>query len=107
MITPTLIYWITRLDTINTISRVVSIILFILLVALPITFSIEDYSDKYAKRILLGITVLLIIFGSIGLFVPTAKEVVLMYTVPKIANNEEIKNVPHYLIEKYLTPDKK
>ena len=94
MITPSLIYWITRLDGITTAT---GLILFFgsfatvtaYVCGLVASFNEEDIAVplfKFARRAL----PVVVVAGLLNIFVPTKKDMAAIIVVPKIANSETV-----------------
>lgn len=98
MLTSMDMYWLTRLDSLNTwlgtvvvmagLASVVSV-----LMAIVATFR-EDDSAFDLRRIAKYIVGVFFVLGTISVFVPTTKEMVAIYVVPAIANNEQVRSIP-------------
>jgi hypothetical protein len=90
-ISPWLIYWISRLDTIHELCVMVSI-LGIIVGGAAFLFGIveeEETPKKWGKN-----TLIACIFTSlIALFVPTQKQLAAIYLIPKMANSNSAKNI--------------
>ena len=97
-ITPSFIYWITRLDNINVILMTFALIsgggLIMSIVGLINTTYAEDEKGILISckcfRISAPILFITILFLT---FLPTTKEACAIYIVPKIVNNEGIQNI--------------
>lgn len=97
-ITPSLIYWITRLDQFNALTGCASLFIFIIAIVLMIAVFVEAESnnEKSYRIVLKGFKIslfVLAIFSLMHTFIPTTKEACAMYVVPKIVNNEKVQNV--------------
>ena len=91
IITPGLIYWITRLDSIIGFFMFWSVIGGItgcVLLIIGITEE-EETTIKYAKKTLLSIIFPILIL----IFIPSSKEMAAIYLIPKIANSNSAKNI--------------
>lgn len=94
-ITPATLYWITRLDGINclcTIIAVFSTIAFIIGFFMWITNL--DFNDEYreaGKKITKATGIIATLALTIGLFVPTSKEMAMIYVVPHLAESQVVK----------------
>ena len=95
------IYWITRLNRIlyatTLITTIMSAFAFILTV-----FMASDYlmsgddrlprkERNYLKRIIKWMLVIIIIFGSITVFLPSSKEMAMIKVIPAIANSKKVQ----------------
>ena len=97
-ITPSFIYWITRLNGINiflgTIMTFSIIAVFIFLIGMLVTkldHDVEEYG--IFKKYLLTSTYIFISITILFILNPTTKEACAMYVVPKIVNNEKVQNI--------------
>ena len=97
-ITPSFIYWITRLDNINVVLMTFALIsgcgLIMSIVGLLNTTYAEDKKGILVSR--KGLRISAPIFSITILFLtflPTTKEACAMYIIPKIVNNEGIQNI--------------
>ena len=98
MITPSFIYWITRLDYFTSISMMFAIIsgfgLLISIVGLINTTYSEDETGILISHKVLRISAPIFFIAILFLtFLPTTKEACAMYIIPKIVNNEGIQNI--------------
>lgn len=95
MITPSLIYWITRLEPIGktAITMAVSGFMFALILFGPIC---DDFGEETVAK-LKRIQKWLFAMGAVGLllatFVPTKKEAAAMIVIPRIANSETVEQI--------------
>lgn len=92
MITPSLIYWITRLDPLNRVGGVMAglgIIIGLFLFA-PLCEDIGEEAIAKVKRAQKWLLTIGIIGILICTFVPTKKEAAAIIVVPKIANSETV-----------------
>lgn len=97
-ITPSFIYWITRLNGINiflgTIMSLSIIVVFIFLIGMIVTkldHDVEEYG--IFKRYLITSTYIFIPITILFILTPTTKEACAIYVVPKIVNNEKVQNI--------------
>ena len=96
-ITPSFIYWITRLDGIKTflavvcVFSVVSLIIFIISSVLTATNKDDTYRIQ-VKGLKISLFIFLITALS-EIFTPCTKQACAMYVIPKIINNEKIQEV--------------
>ncbi len=97
-ITPSFIYWITRLNGINiflgTIMTLSIIAVFIFLIGMIVTkldHDVEEYG--IFKRYLITSTYIFIPITILFILTPTTKEACAIYVVPKIVNNEKVQNI--------------
>lgn len=96
-ITPSFIYWITRLDGIKTFLGTICVFSTIALVIFIITCVLTaSYKDNEHRIQVKGLKISLFIFLSTALsviFTPDTKQTCAMYIIPKIINNEKIQEV--------------
>ena len=98
MITPQLVYWITRLDNIQMVFGTMAILLGAGGVAITVAICgvYCNTEDKTAfKYLWLWIPILFVI--AISTLIPSTKDAALIYMLPKIANSELVKEVPQDL----------
>lgn len=94
-ITPATLYWITRLDEINCLCIIIavfSIIAFI--IGFIMWIANLDYNDEYCeagKKITKATGIIATLALTIGLFVPTSKEMAMIYVVPHLAESQVVK----------------
>ena len=97
-ITPTFIYWITRLNGINVFLGIIMtlsiIAIFIFLIGMIVT-KLEHDVEEYGifKQYLLTSTYIFIPITILFILTPTTKEACAIYVVPKIVNNEKVQNI--------------
>ena len=97
--TSSLVYWITRLDAIQNVCECVAIgMVFITLgyIIVRIYEAVEGETENFRKLCKLfrvGV-VLLVIFSILATFIPSTKEAAAIYMLPKIANNEDVQEIP-------------
>lgn len=99
MITSNMIYWITRLDGFCAAFEILAFVCGILLAIAVIFFifnRVEENEEHYkVTATCLGIIVpvfLFFIFASV--MTPNTKQAVAIYAIPKIANNEDMQEIP-------------
>lgn len=116
-ITPSTIYWITRLDNVRLIINLLTILfafLFAILFAIGLdratvekhyTYHTDEYinstrslGDKIVCMSLAPFVVWLILF-IVNAFIPTTKEAAAMYVIPAIVNNEKVQTVGNRLYD--------
>ena len=91
-ITPFMIYWISRLDGLREGLLIIGALGFIICTTITI-YGVCMYDNFFFKNTMVyGIFCILFMFG-VQIFVPRTREVVAMIVIPKIANNEKIKNI--------------
>lgn len=93
-LTPEMMYWLTRCDNICTVGFNLSILFGIGTAFATMALFIEIDSVKIFHKMIF-VFFLLLFFSSIAIcvFVPTTKEMAAIYVVPKIANNETVKDL--------------
>lgn len=97
-ITPSFIYWITRLNGINiflgTIMTLSAIAVFIFMIGMIVT-KVDHDDEEYGifKKYLLTSTYIFIPITILFILTPTTKEACAIYVVPKIVNNEKVQNI--------------
>lgn len=87
-----LIYWITRLDAIQILFIVATMLCGMGVLVSMAFYDLEEWKPGkvWARRFLL-----IAIIPALGLvFVPSTKEAAAIYLIPKIANNEQVQKVP-------------
>lgn len=96
-ITPSFIYWITRLNGINiflgTVMTFSIIAVFIFLIGMIVTKIDHDEEYGLFKKYLLNSTYIFIPITMLFILTPTTKEACAIYVVPKIVNNEKVQNI--------------
>lgn len=94
-ITPATLYWITRLDGINCLCAIVAVFSTLAFVIGVIMWIANlDYNDDYSeagKKIAKVTGIVSALALTIGLFVPTSKEMAMIYVVPHITESQVIK----------------
>jgi len=102
MITAKQIYWITRLDDFKDFTLTVGIIgLVALTIGLGCSVAALCNGEKIAwlvKSMTVGWLISLISL-LVSLFIPTTKQVCAMWVIPKIANNEQVQEIPDKIME--------
>ena len=94
-ITPATLYWITRLDEINCLCTIVAIFsIFAFVIGVIMWIANLDYNDDYCeagKKIAKATGIVSALALTIGLFVPTSKEMAMIYVVPHITESQVVK----------------
>lgn len=94
-ITPATLYWFTRLDGINCLCTTVAIFSILAFVIGAIMWIANlDYNDDYSeagKKIAKATGIISALALTIGLFVPTSKEMAMIYVVPQITESQVVK----------------
>ena len=97
-ITPSFIYWMSRLTGLNVFLGIImtfsAIALFIFLIGMIVT-KVEQVVEEYGifKKYLLTSTYIFSLITVLFILTPTTKEACAMYVVPKIINNEKVQNI--------------
>lgn len=95
MITSWDIYWITRLDSICLFIGFLDVALLIFLIFFPM---IADLSLNFEPIRIVKyegfFAFIFLLLCLCGVFIPSTKEVVAIYLIPKIANNEQMQKIP-------------
>lgn len=98
MLTSMDMYWLTRLDSLNTWLWIVVIISglasMVAVLAAMIATATRDRCAVYLRRIAKYVVTVFFVFGTGSVLVPTTKEMVAIYVVPAIANNEQVRSIP-------------
>jgi len=102
MITSWDIYWITRLDLLNVVcialltgSGIVLIIIFINIFGEDLVEALWKEDSLLITRKIIKIGGLVFILSLLSfILIPSTKEAVAIYMVPKIANNEQVQKLP-------------
>jgi len=99
MITPSLVYWITRLDAIRSAARAVAIPSFFLL-ALGLLGSFVATADEIGeplsslwKKVVRVSAIALVLSGAVLVLTPTKREMAAIIVLPKIANSETVAEI--------------
>ena len=91
MITSWDLYWITRLDGINTLLTIFFIVgTIVLIVAAACYCAAEEKKPAWALKPV----IVIIIIGILATFIPDTKTMVAIVFVPKIVNNETVQQIP-------------
>lgn len=94
-----LIYVVARLDALNVFFKLTTIIFgaaTVILFAIYIADKIDNYGDggEKSKPFLKLFGLIAVIFITMAILLPTSKEAVAIYLIPKIARNEDVQKVP-------------
>jgi hypothetical protein len=103
------IYWITRLDGINTVIDIAVVISVVIAVIFLIGYAVSDWKvteDKFTKTNLKTFkvfTVIAVLLSLLNVFVPTKKDMFMIYgiggTIDYIKSNDTAKSMPNKCIE--------
>ena len=89
-ITPSMIYWIMKLDDIQCLFFLIAVGAFVACIVSAF-ISLDD--GELAKRVVGRSMIVLIVSLIIGTFVPSTKQAAAMYVVPAIANSDALEKV--------------
>jgi uncharacterized membrane protein len=99
MITPSLVYWITRLDAIIVAARAVAIQSFLLL-TLGLLGSFVVTADEigepfssFWKKVVRVAALALVVSGTVLVLTPTKREMAAIIVLPRIANSETVAEI--------------
>lgn len=97
-ITPTTMYWLTRLDGLTSLFSTITVLgLLCLIIAVPAFFvcKYDDTSDEMSKnltRAAIRLITPIWLFCALGaLFLPTTKEMAMIYVVPQITESRVVQ----------------
>ena len=99
MVTPSSIYWLTRLDVVNTLGIILTVFGGIFSIATWVTICVvgclEDTVEEKALTLKLAkwTTAIATVGIFIACFVPTTKEMAAIIVVPRIANSESVQQL--------------
>lgn len=99
-ITPSTIYWITRLDYINLVFGCAIIIGIAFIILLAMRFALVEDEDEVRKVVsvkAIAVPIAIAVFGSV--FTPTSKELAAMIVIPKIENSETVQGIGKEIVE--------
>lgn len=104
LISPITLYWIFRLDNINEMFGVMTVISMLCCAVLAFMYGeAKSNNDKELigiARFWLHRCILLIILGLVGfMFIPTTKEACAIYGIPKVLNNPQIQELGRKTID--------
>ena len=103
MITPTQMYWLTRLSNIQCLLMLVFVGLLIAGIAATIAFGVNHGIDDdlclSAKRFAFRCFTLATMMGAISALLPTTKEMAAILVVPRIVNSERVQTVGNKLYD--------
>lgn len=102
-ITPSLIYWITRLDSVIVSATIALILSLIVSVAVSFAYAIVKYGEKNddadaLAKPLKHLFSVLAISTVVAVFVPSSKEVAAMIVIPRVANSESVKDISEGIV---------
>lgn len=94
-ITPATLYWITRLDGINCLCAIVAVFSILgFIIGFIMWIANIDYNDEYCeagKKITKATGIIATLALTISLFIPTSKEMAMIYVVPHLAESQVVK----------------
>ena len=96
-ITPSMIYWISRLDGLREGLLIIGVLGFISCTIITM-YGVFERNTFFKSAVICGIFCILFMFGA-QIFVPRTREAVAMIVIPKIANNEKIQNIGNDIYE--------
>lgn len=128
MITPSMIYWMTRCDSIRGFfdnNFGIVLLMFLCLIIMVVTFIIGNFAgnapyeifsgvsdDEYRKKLetmkkisrrsfylMCFLISLNFVFNAMGSFIPTTEEMCAIAVIPKIANSESVQDVGQSIVE--------
>ena len=94
MITMWDVYWITRLDAIVGLSVAVALVSVFAIFLLAMIGDTAQDELFYYKKWIVSLAITLILSVASACMVPSTKEVVAIYMIPKVANNEQVQKLP-------------
>lgn len=99
MITTTQMYWLTRLDAIEAMGIVMTVLgmlvtgITTLIYACCVINTMEE-NIKHVLRNILRVSIPTLVLGiAVGVFVPNTKEMAAIWVVPKLANSESLSDI--------------
>ena len=90
-ITPSMIYWISRLDGLREGLLIIGTLGFIICTIITM-YGVFEHNIFFKNAMICGIFCILLMFG-VQIFVPRTREAVAIIVIPKIANNEKIQDI--------------
>lgn len=105
MISGSMIYWITRLDAVNTllVASLISSAIVAGVTGIVIFVAGCDGEDKEVKSgvkfLLSRCLPLIMLFSMLLVFTPTTRELCTIVVIPAVANNEAVQEIPIKLVE--------
>jgi len=117
MITPSTIYWITRLNSINRVLCFINFLVFMAVIAFAILAAIlickeREYhtcsEDRIREinnagwRVLKWLSIpasAFLFIAAVLAFIPTTKEAAAMYVIPAVVNNEQLRDTGNKIFE--------
>jgi hypothetical protein len=94
MITLWDIYWITRLDGACLFLTFGAVISPIAALMCMLFGELEEGSVWHFRKSIITLISLVVVFSLLRVFLPSTKEAVAIYMVPKIVNNEQVQKLP-------------
>ncbi len=107
MITPMQLYWMTRLDAINSFLTVCAIAFaisaIVIMLFIPPMFIEGDSASKSIGRALckwLALPVVLVfLLSAVNSFIPTTKEMAAIVVIPRVANSESVQQLGKGIVD--------
>ena len=93
VITAWQMYWITRLDSINTLVVVSALLFFTVFGGSLATILANVYDSSKFRFITATSLILSILFGVSAVFIPSTKDAAAIIMIPRIANNQDVQDV--------------
>ena len=103
------IYWIQRLDSLCDLCEAVLVLSIIAAIVAVITFLcskiIDDFNDvtRVSKKVLIISIISAVAFGLANAFIPTSKELLVIYgvggTIDYVQDNEKLQQLPDKVVE--------
>lgn len=101
--TETQIYWLITLPKIGNglgVGMVVIGIIGSLFIPFVYLMTLGSYSEIKFPKFWFGISIAILSIGTIlSTFIPTTKELVAIYSIPRVINNEKVNQIPEKLLE--------
>jgi len=106
MITPWHVYWITRCDKIYdtvTLMGLISMAFFLISCGCAFGLLCESHQEKWRKLLLRKLSPVSLVCGvvllTIGMLVPTTKEMCAIIAIPAVVNNEQVQEIPDKIVD--------
>lgn len=98
MITTTQMYWLTRLDTLEAVGILLSVLGSLAALPLIIIYDVcfeelTEYARRTIRTILRVVVPAVLLGFAITIFVPNTKEMAAIWVVPKLANSESVSEI--------------
>lgn len=96
-ITPETMYWITRCDNIHNVSVALAILSCVGIFFMTLHIIIDE-AALFSKFLCLSLWAIFFVSISVFSFVPTTKEMAVIYVVPAIANSETVQGIGNDIV---------